>query len=101
MLGQVELLGDKYFDWTHEQVDRPIRLFESDFAEMMTKAYWWFVPTTWLPVVLVSLWMSFRALSDTQEVWPQHSLGKMCYFISFTHKSFNLTCLLFYCLFSS
>ncbi|CAG5116803.1 unnamed protein product [Candidula unifasciata] len=73
MLGQVELLEDKYFDWTHEQVDRPIRLFKSDFAEMMTKAYWWFVPITWLPVVFASLWMSFRTLSETPELWPQNA----------------------------
>ncbi|CAL1536525.1 unnamed protein product, partial [Lymnaea stagnalis] len=75
LLGQVELLGEKYFDWTHQQVDWPIRLFESDLAEMLTKASWWFVPITWVPVVLFMIFSSYRHLSQTPEVWPENALG--------------------------
>ncbi|BFZ19213.1 hypothetical protein BsWGS_22252 [Bradybaena similaris] len=75
MLGQVEFLGDKYFDWTHVQVDRPIRLFASDYAEMLTKAHWWFVPITWLPIGFYYVYTSLNILSQAPEVWPQNALG--------------------------
>ncbi|KAK0062614.1 fatty acid 2-hydroxylase [Biomphalaria pfeifferi] len=75
ILGQVEFLGEKYFDWTHQPVDWPVRLFESDLAETFSKAYWWFVPVTWVPVVLYMIWSSFQHLSHVPEVWPQNALA--------------------------
>lgn len=74
-VGQVPFLGEKYFDWTHQQVDRPIRLFKSDIVEVMTKARWWFVPVVWIPVVICSLYTSFIILSEATEVWPHNALG--------------------------
>ncbi|CAG5121851.1 unnamed protein product, partial [Candidula unifasciata] len=68
MLGQVECLGDKYFDWTHQQVNRPLRLFASDFAEMITKADWWFIPITWLPIAIFYMYRSFSILCQSPEV---------------------------------
>ncbi|KAH9490969.1 Fatty acid 2-hydroxylase [Bulinus truncatus] len=75
MIGQVEYLGEKYFDWTHQPVDWSIRLFESDWAEMLSKAYWWFVPVTWVPVILYMVWSSFQHLSQVPEIWPHNALA--------------------------
>ncbi|XP_059178806.1 fatty acid 2-hydroxylase-like [Physella acuta] len=77
LLGQVELLGDKYFSWTHQQVDWPVRLFQSDLAEMLTKADWWYVPITWLPVIFFMIWSSYTNLSQEPEMWPKNALGHL------------------------
>ena len=70
LLGQVERLGDRYYEWTHQQVDRPIRLFQSDLAEMMTRAHWWMVPLVWCPVIVCLLSSSYSRLSTQTELWP-------------------------------
>lgn len=41
LLFQVGLLKEKYEEWVHKPVDRPIRLFESEFLEARTKASWY------------------------------------------------------------
>lgn len=38
---QVGHLGENYDAWVHQPVDRPIRLFESDFFEANTKTSWY------------------------------------------------------------
>ncbi|GFO49285.1 fatty acid 2-hydroxylase [Plakobranchus ocellatus] len=74
LIGQVENLGERYFEWTHQQVDRPIRLFRSDLAEMLTRAYWWMVPLTWVPVILYMLSSSYTRLAAQPETWPRKNL---------------------------
>ncbi|XP_063052980.1 fatty acid 2-hydroxylase [Engraulis encrasicolus] len=48
---QVGHLGEKYDAWVHQPVDRPIRLFESEFLEARTKTSWYMVPLVWMPLV--------------------------------------------------
>lgn len=40
LLWQVGYLGEKYDEWVHQPVDRPIRLFHSDFLEFLSKTAW-------------------------------------------------------------
>ena len=40
LLWQVGHLGEKYDEWVHQPVTRPIRLFQSDFIEALTKTVW-------------------------------------------------------------
>ena len=40
LLWQVGHLGEKYDEWVHQPVSRPIRLFHSDFVEALTKTVW-------------------------------------------------------------
>ena len=40
LLWQVGHLGEKYDEWVHQPVSRPIRLFHSDFVEALSKAVW-------------------------------------------------------------
>ena len=77
LIGQVEELGDRYYEWAHQQVDRPIRLFHSDLAEWMTRAYWWMVPLVWCPVILYMVRLSYCHLAAQSELWPKDNfLGK-------------------------
>ncbi|RUS78581.1 hypothetical protein EGW08_013649 [Elysia chlorotica] len=73
LVGQVEELGEHYYDWTHRQVDRPIRLFRSDLAEMFTRAYWWMVPLLWGPLVFAMLASSYSHLASQPETWPRNN----------------------------
>ncbi|XP_031470984.1 fatty acid 2-hydroxylase isoform X2 [Phasianus colchicus] len=41
LLWQVGYLGEKYDEWVHQPVDRPIRLFHSDFVEALSKTAWY------------------------------------------------------------
>lgn len=40
LLWQVGYLGEKYDEWVHQPVDRPIRLFHSDLLESLSKTAW-------------------------------------------------------------
>lgn len=40
LLWQVGYLGEKYDEWVHQPVDRPIRLFHSDILESLSKTAW-------------------------------------------------------------
>lgn len=42
----------KYVEWVHSPVNRPLRLFDSDLLESLSKSPWWLVPLTWIPVVI-------------------------------------------------
>lgn len=52
MVAQVGKLGAEYIKWVHSPVDRPLRLFGSEFIEFFSKTPWYVVPVVWLPVVL-------------------------------------------------
>lgn len=45
-------LGDKYTEWVHKPVDRPLRLFDNEVLEYFSKAPWWIIPTFWIPIIL-------------------------------------------------
>ncbi|KAI7812132.1 fatty acid 2-hydroxylase [Triplophysa rosa] len=61
---QVGNLGEKYDTWVHQPVDRPIRLFESDFFEANTKTSWYMVPIVWLPLVVYLSWYCYTLLAQ-------------------------------------
>uniref|UniRef100_A0A8V5GW92 Fatty acid 2-hydroxylase n=1 Tax=Melopsittacus undulatus TaxID=13146 RepID=A0A8V5GW92_MELUD len=64
LLWQVGYLGEKYDEWVHQPVDRPIRLFHSDFLESLSKTAWYVVFMVWTPVVLYLSWVSYTSLDQ-------------------------------------
>ncbi|XP_042742097.1 fatty acid 2-hydroxylase isoform X2 [Lagopus leucura] len=64
LLWQVGYLGEKYDEWVHQPVDRPIRLFHSDFIEALSKTAWYVVFLVWTPVVFYLSWLSYTALAQ-------------------------------------
>ncbi|XP_066569942.1 fatty acid 2-hydroxylase isoform X1 [Amia ocellicauda] len=74
LLWQVGHLGEKYDDWVHQPVDRPIRLFYSDFVEACSKTSWYMVPVVWMPIVIFLSWYCYTSLA----------LGNTKLFASFT-----------------
>ncbi|XP_062997029.1 fatty acid 2-hydroxylase isoform X2 [Elgaria multicarinata webbii] len=63
LLWQVGHLGEKYDDWVHQPVDRPIRLFHSNFMESLSTTAWYTVCLTWIPIVLCLSWYCYTALA--------------------------------------
>lgn len=45
-------LGVNYNEWVNKPVDRPLRLFDTNALEMLTKTPWWLVPCFWIPIIL-------------------------------------------------
>ncbi|NXW35402.1 FA2H hydroxylase, partial [Phaetusa simplex] len=64
LLWQVGYLGEKYDEWVHQPVDRPIRLFHSDILEYFSKTAWYVVFMVWAPVVLYLSWVSYTTLAQ-------------------------------------
>ncbi|KAM5262976.1 fatty acid 2-hydroxylase [Ctenodactylus gundi] len=64
LLWQVGHLGDKYDEWVHQPVTRPIRLFHSDLIEALSKTVWYSVPVIWVPLVLYLSWSYYRTLAQ-------------------------------------
>ncbi|XP_032556932.1 fatty acid 2-hydroxylase isoform X2 [Chiroxiphia lanceolata] len=64
LLWQVGYLGEKYDEWVHQPVDRPIRLFHSDILESLSKTAWYVVFMVWTPVVLYLSWFSYTSLAQ-------------------------------------
>ncbi|NXY35740.1 FA2H hydroxylase, partial [Pomatorhinus ruficollis] len=64
LLWQVGYLGEKYDEWVHQPVDRPIRLFHSDILEFLSKTAWYVVFMVWTPVVLYLSWVSYTSLAQ-------------------------------------
>ncbi|XP_026535925.1 fatty acid 2-hydroxylase [Notechis scutatus] len=74
MLWQVGHLREKYDEWVHQPVDRPIRLFHSDLVEFFSRTTWYTVCIFWLPVVFFLGWHCYTTLAQ----------GKTQLFSSFT-----------------
>ncbi|KAJ8302448.1 hypothetical protein KUTeg_018844 [Tegillarca granosa] len=72
---QVPHIGERYFEWVHQPVDKPIRLFHSDFCEFFSVCKWWIVPLFWTPVMFILLWLSYTKLAETPAVWPSPEYG--------------------------
>ncbi|XP_051485229.1 fatty acid 2-hydroxylase isoform X2 [Apus apus] len=64
LLWQVGYLGEKYDEWVHQPVDRPIRLFHSNLLESLSKTAWYVVFMVWTPVVLYLSWVSYTSLAQ-------------------------------------
>ncbi|XP_003939962.1 fatty acid 2-hydroxylase [Saimiri boliviensis] len=64
LLWQVGHLGEKYDEWVHQPVTRPIRLFQSDFIEGLSKTVWYSVPVIWMPLVLYLSWSYYRTFAQ-------------------------------------
>uniref|UniRef100_A0A452UE68 Fatty acid 2-hydroxylase n=1 Tax=Ursus maritimus TaxID=29073 RepID=A0A452UE68_URSMA len=64
LLWQVGHLGEKYDEWVHQPVIRPIRLFHSDLIEALSKSVWYSVPIIWMPLMLYVSWSHYRTLAQ-------------------------------------
>nr|XP_020653511.1 fatty acid 2-hydroxylase [Pogona vitticeps] len=64
LLWQVGHLREKYDEWIHQPVDRPIRLFQSELIESLSKTAWYMVCVVWIPVVLGFSWYSYTSLAQ-------------------------------------
>ncbi|KAM6222723.1 fatty acid 2-hydroxylase [Rhynchocyon petersi] len=64
LLWQVGHLGEKYDEWVHQPVIRPIRLFHSDFIESLSKTVWYSVPIVWVPLMLYLSWFYYQILAQ-------------------------------------
>ncbi|KAM8946015.1 fatty acid 2-hydroxylase [Pelodytes ibericus] len=74
LLWQVGHLREKYDEWVHQPVNRPIRLFHSDFVEWCSKTAWYIVLAVWVPVLVYLTWYCVTELAE----------GKTRLFSSFT-----------------
>ncbi|XP_073233414.1 fatty acid 2-hydroxylase-like isoform X2 [Porites lutea] len=63
ILPQVGKLGPNYLNWVHSPVDRPLRLFESDFVEFFSTTPWYVVPIIWIPTMLYMCYLSIQDLT--------------------------------------
>ncbi|XP_032892054.1 fatty acid 2-hydroxylase [Amblyraja radiata] len=64
LLWQVGLLREKYDEWVHQPIDRPIRLFYSDLVEACSKTAWYMVPLVWIPIVILCSWYCYTDLAQ-------------------------------------
>ena len=65
MIPQIAKIHKHYPDWVNKPVDRPLRLFQSDWIEMLTKTPWWVVPLFWIPAIYaIGLNAAFEANSQ-------------------------------------
>ncbi|XP_054935019.1 fatty acid 2-hydroxylase isoform X3 [Physeter macrocephalus] len=64
LLWQVGHLGEKYDEWVHQPVTRPIRLFHSDLVEALSKTVWYSVPVIWVPLMLYLSWSYYQTLAQ-------------------------------------
>ncbi|XP_053175024.1 fatty acid 2-hydroxylase-like [Scomber japonicus] len=63
LLWQVGHLREKYDEWVHQPVNRPIRLFGNPFLEASSKTSWYWVPVVWLPIVFYLSWYCYTSLA--------------------------------------
>ncbi|XP_053304766.1 fatty acid 2-hydroxylase [Spea bombifrons] len=63
LLWQVGHLREKYDEWVHQPVNRPIRLFHSDFVEWCSKTSWYIVLAVWVPAVAYLVWYCLTELA--------------------------------------
>lgn len=68
MVSQIHKLGENYEEWVNLPVDRPLRLFESDFIESLTKTPWFIVPIFWIPVILTICYYGTITIPEDQNV---------------------------------
>ena len=68
ILGQLDQLGDKYFEWVHQPEEHHIRLFQSDICEYLSKSPWWLVPLIWVPITCLAFYYSYQNISTQSEI---------------------------------
>jgi 4-hydroxysphinganine ceramide fatty acyl 2-hydroxylase len=49
---------DEYFNWIHKPITTNIRIFGSNYLEMLTNTPWYIIPIVWIPYVF-SIWLQF------------------------------------------
>lgn len=67
MLWQVARVGILYKEWVHTPVNRKLRVFKSDYMEVLSKSPWWVIPLVWIPFAIV---MSMWALTGAPSFLP-------------------------------
>ncbi|XP_064640468.1 fatty acid 2-hydroxylase-like isoform X2 [Lineus longissimus] len=65
---QVGTLGEQYKDWVHNPVDKPLRLFYSDFCEFFSMAPWQLIPSLWIPIAIIFIYMSYCSFLTAGQV---------------------------------
>ncbi|XP_012134991.2 fatty acid 2-hydroxylase isoform X2 [Megachile rotundata] len=55
ILRQVGTLGDRYWEWVNLPVNRQIRLFQSNYLEILSITPWYLIPIIWIPVCVAFL----------------------------------------------
>ncbi|CAH1707771.1 unnamed protein product [Chironomus riparius] len=68
MLPQISKLGDNYEKWVNSPVDRDLRLFKSDFLELITKSTWYMPLLFWIPIIIYII-KNELALQETNQVF--------------------------------
>lgn len=53
-------------DWVNKPVDRPLRLFERNYLEILTKTPWWLVPVFWIPIIIVIIVIGLQDANSRQ-----------------------------------
>lgn len=51
MIAQIPKLKSNYAIWVNKPVDRPLRLFKSQWMEILTKTPWYIIPIFWIPII--------------------------------------------------
>ncbi|XP_034949340.1 fatty acid 2-hydroxylase [Chelonus insularis] len=72
LLGQVGSLGDRYWEWVNLPVNRSIRLFKSDYLEILTITPWYLVPVVWIPICVYFLYQGVMRNASRLTVFPVH-----------------------------
>ncbi|XP_057325321.1 fatty acid 2-hydroxylase [Microplitis mediator] len=66
LLGQVGSLSNKYWEWVNLPVNRHIRIFKSDYLELLTMTPWYLVPLFWIPISIYFLYLgSMKNVSES------------------------------------
>lgn len=68
MLSQIHKLGENYEEWVNLPVDRPLRLFDSDFIESFSRAPWYYIPLFWIPVIIILCYYGTGLIPKDQNV---------------------------------
>lgn len=90
ILPQVGKLRADYLSWVHSPVDRPLRLFESDFVEFFSTTPWYVVPIIWIPIILFVSFLGFHDLTT------QNGIGSINpYYLDSKLKALSAFSLLF------
>lgn len=61
MVSQIGSLKSNYIEWVNKPVDRSLRLFDSEFCEMLSKTPFWVVPCYWIPIILILMKRSLES----------------------------------------
>nr|XP_034174368.1 fatty acid 2-hydroxylase isoform X1 [Osmia lignaria] len=65
ILCQVGTLGDRYWEWVNLPVNQQIRLFKSDYLEILSITPWYLIPIVWIPICIFLLYLGWTGIADS------------------------------------